>query len=393
MQPPLPVELIERILGERALSQADLARCCLASSGMLSVAQPLLYTTFELCVVHDRWPTETWAWATTLRAKPELAELVRSVRVSMYAQIIEDQIDGVDAPDTDACDIAWEALALCPRLEHLQSLEWPASPLQAPFFHSLRTLGLLPLDEETYEVLLQLPNVKNLSVERGSMPFDLGDDCAVPAFQLEVLRVDFGGPKLQPEVLDAVLRNSRSSLRTVELEVPSEEDEAFIDLALYPNLTTLSVGGYDTAALIALLKSCSALRTLRIDPRHEHLDRQMAFLADEAVNSALPSTLSTIELPGLPTEEQVDAWLRGLAPRVQLRTLGAANRLGGAAPLSITTWRDEDGWDQSEWLASEEECDAAMERWDALAEYCGQRGIALVHSSETVLPAEAWVRV
>ncbi|BGP51315.1 hypothetical protein JCM10450v2_007253 [Rhodotorula kratochvilovae] len=389
MQPPLPVELVERILGEPALQHADLAMCCLVSRGILEVAQPLLYAQKLLYADNGAWPHETRAWLGTIEVNPHLASLVRRVAFKPKGGYPWPAMDVIDAPGITMEDIAYSTISHCPYLEQIDNLIGDLRPWdeRATLFSNLRALSLISFNELGYEILLHVPGLRHLviSAAHPSESLHLDPGRPLPSFQLETLTIEKNDEHVIPvDHLAALLNNSHTSLHTLDAVVPPEQH--FPPMA---SLVTVVIIGPSDASFNELIQSCTSLRTINISACGEHAKPRLAYFADPSILATLPPSLKRLELPGAPTFDELDALVRQLAQHgVQLAVLGTI----GAPPVQRVGQLSapEGTVVDAAWVAElQARMDEAVGRAKAQV-FCSQRGITLVEARVDVLPQFQW---
>jgi len=212
----LPVELLDKILDDTSLDHADLARCCLASRDLFARARLQLYAGQILWInpSEDTSLASTRAWRSAIRSSPQAAALVRLVQLESYY---------ATGHEGGAVDLVFDVLKRCTNLEHfiINTTRTPHS-LLAGFCKcaNLRTLWQVPLIKNTYNVLVDLPNLVRLALYFPGPPVvidDIDPDLPAPSFHLETLSLApvHDMPALGP-VLAIVLRTSYASLRSLE---------------------------------------------------------------------------------------------------------------------------------------------------------------------------------
>ncbi|TNY20100.1 hypothetical protein DMC30DRAFT_398667 [Rhodotorula diobovata] len=383
----LPVELLKQILANDVLEQADLAACCLASRTFLAIARPLLYEAKALHLWRNKRATrKTWAWCSTIRATPEVAALVRKVRLIVPSAGLSWPRDEHVPTDAETPTLISEVLEKCTHLEHLLGLEgslhWKL-PEPRPFLATLRSLFYILFDDDAYSILCHTPNLQHLGLTLGH-DWRVGVDPGAPAptFSLSSLSL-VGGfwNERSAEVFSVTLAKSHASLRS--LQVPtSDVVKGLVDIAAFTSLETVSLSSAERDASAAhLLSKCGDFKTLQLRDVAGMTDEDdPALLPDLPLTAAaLPASLKRIELPTSfgaysgAVERLVDA----LPSHVRLDTLGVVPRRRHCEGRD----GDEDQGDH----------DHEDKEWVELDKRCRELNITLVESRGTILPEDLLV--
>ncbi|GAA6026181.1 hypothetical protein JCM10207_001291 [Rhodosporidiobolus poonsookiae] len=193
---PFPFELVDHILAQDVLADADLAACCLVSRSFLPIARRQLYLVYSANIlwiheaVHsfEAWDPKSEAHFQCLKAHPHLACLVRRFTLGDLHNGHEGSAGFSQISATEIAEISLDFL------QPLQALEFEDdafSYLDLLVKHraSLRSLGRFAVDREGFDFLADCPKLTSLEVTSNG-PFEpaQGSVVSIPASRAGYLR-------------------------------------------------------------------------------------------------------------------------------------------------------------------------------------------------------------
>ncbi|GAA6009893.1 uncharacterized protein JCM10292_002430 [Rhodotorula paludigena] len=352
MSPALPRELLDDILSDADLTDADYARLCLASRDLLSLARQRLYHTLDIVIEDTPYGPEpdrvlvapaSEAQVLHVVANSTLVDLVRHVEFSF--SFMFEPIDSPAAHRDSATpeDLLSLALGACPHINAVSSIEW-WSANYTPVLHlhrpHLRELHGVALDAEVWDMLAFQPGLKRLTC--------LSDDediassgCAPPAgceppFRLKFLRLQSMFFTIQSAAINALFTCSLDSLVTLDMPF---DPRLLRDFSVFTSLRSLELhlqlmnsrDGHPRmspqealphlCAALSSLTQRNTLQSLEIKSRMSDLPELDDVLSSSAFGRALPASLKKLGIVFPLKLRHVETLELG-APQVRLCALG-----------------------------------------------------------------------
>ncbi|GAA6003355.1 hypothetical protein JCM10207_000291 [Rhodosporidiobolus poonsookiae] len=297
----LPVELLEQIIGNGQLEKRDLASLALVGKGsLLRLARKRLYRTFHLRL--ESRLMAPFASVMTAVAQPSRQQLEQLKNPHLARLVVKLKVDWVQTPTAQATKESgplWQVALLCRNLETIVcqdcSPQFAVALLHDPA-PQLRNLRTITLDNDTWQLLAQLKNLRQL-------------ECMVPQTQTKLTRMantryglDYSHLGPLPPLYDLFL----SSLRRLRVSL----DDKVYDLSSLSHLRCVIIEVtlprvWSPSAfqpiLSFTLSSCASLETLVL--HHTSSDRRwLDFVEGTAFLNSIPKRVT--RLYGLPALDE-----------------------------------------------------------------------------------------
>lgn len=376
MVPALPRELLDDILSDADLTDADYARLCLASRDLLPLARRRLYHTLD--IINEDPPygpvpgrvlmaSPSEAQVLHVVANVHLADLVRHVEFSFSFSFERTDSPAAHRDAATPEDLLSLALEACPRINAVSALEgWSAHYTPVLHLHRprLRQLHGVAFDAEVWGMLAHQPWLERLTcssdykaiASSGCAP---PPECELP-FHLKYLRLESLLFTIPSAAINVLFATSFDSLLTLDMPF---DPRLLRDFSVFTSLRSLvlhfqHIDSRDDHTQMspqeALQHLCAALSTLMQHGTLRSLENESTrfdfpelndVLSSPAFGRALPASLKKLGIV-FPLQLRHVQTLELCAPQLRLSALGhnldLASRERDASCLGGTREDDSD---------------------------------------------------
>ncbi|GAA6021886.1 hypothetical protein JCM10207_004534 [Rhodosporidiobolus poonsookiae] len=375
---PLPFELIDHILGQDVLANADLAACCLVSQDFLPIARRWLYLVYAVTTVlvdedsvsYRAWASKSEAHFQSLKAHPHLACLVRQFTLR---KLPDEHADSEGLSELSEHAVTGTVLDFLQPLQavHLDSGGSRYLELLAKHRASLHSIGRLALDREGFDFLAECPKLASLQVT-STRRFEPARDCE---FSLHKLSATDTIQSLSSAAFHRLTASSHETLTTLRIAF---NGSVSLDLSGFASLHSLCINCRATTRVVSepsshpqylrdlasMISTAGRIQilTLSQDRMSSSNGKYNVLFSDSTIADALPSSLRRLD---------VKAFL-------SLRTLSYLTDPSCPARLRIIGTRPTRGQDFFELFS--------------LMQFCAGKGVELVKYDSTQNFGESFKR-